>query len=439
MAQNITAKTFPGVYTQIIDRSFLLPQTSRFRPGLVGVARKGAFDTPTAVRSLQEFIRIFGQPLSGDYFLANAVAILSDMCDGMKVVRVGKKTVENVGATLSNEFIGNVGTVTPYEKALVMRPSTWGEGLGSSTVYATIKELGKLSTINAVVLDAGTANAHAFSAGTILTQSELADTYTAAQVFYSIGAPAAANAESIIYAYTYGSNSTDYPDAGLFDGADQLTATGTKGAYTFTLSPASAYTLIPATTILKIKQPGKATTHEARVKKSLPDGTIQLETTDSQQFGIQAVPLQDSYSGATVHKQTGYVPYLFLEAASAGDWASPQGSSSLTSGLFVKVRPGGVPGTKKFEIYEDGSLKETIDALYNGSGTNAYDQPDQRLFATDNGGQQSYSAGGRHSARQLCLRLGRWRYARQRGNPRFWNQFWSQVPERRKWRGCFRP
>lgn len=372
MAQNITAKTFPGVYTQVIDRSFLLPQTSRFRAGLVGVARKGPFDTPTAVRSLQDFIRTFGQPLDGDYFLANAVAILSDLSDGMKIVRVGKQVTENVGATFTNTAYSNVGTIAPFNKALVMLPSVQGGGVSSPSVYATIRQTGKRSSVNLPVVTAGTSASTSTSAGTIAFTTAVNDLYTAGEVFYSVGAPAAANAESILYAYTYGTNAGDYPDAGVFAGSYQLLATGNKGDFQFTLTVPSLYYLLPAGTIVKLKQTGKATTHEAKVKQSLPDGTIYLETTDRQDTGYQALPLQDSYTNASVHIQTGRMPYLYLEAASAGDWASPGGASSLTTGLFVKVRPGGVPGTKKFEIYEDGAVIETIDGLYNGSGTNTY-------------------------------------------------------------------
>ncbi len=371
MAQNITAKSFPGVYTQVIDKSFLLPQTSRFRAGLVGVARKGAFDTPTAIASLQDFIRTFGQPLDGDFFLANAVAILSDLTDGMKVVRVGKQATQNVGATFTNTVISDVGTITPASKGLVLLPSVQGGGVSSPNVYATIRQSGKLSSVNLPVVTAGTnpTSPTVTDAGTVAFSANLSDTYTAGQVYYSVGAPAASAAESILYGYTYGTNAGDYPDAGLFAGSFQLTATGNKGDFSFTLSPASGYYLIPAGTLLKIKQTGKATTHEVRVKQALPDGTIYLETTDRQDIGYQALPLQDSYSGATIHKQTGRLPYLYLQAASAGDWAN---SGDINSGLFVKVRPGGVPGTKKFEVYEDAALQETIDGLYPGTGTNTF-------------------------------------------------------------------
>jgi hypothetical protein len=67
MATTVNPKTFPGVYTQITDDSFVQPAASRFRPGLIGVATKGPFNTPTAVRSLKEFRLLFGAPLTTTY------------------------------------------------------------------------------------------------------------------------------------------------------------------------------------------------------------------------------------------------------------------------------------------------------------------------------------------------------------------------------------
>ena len=63
----INPKTFPGVYTSITDESFVQPAVSRFRPGLIGVATKGPFNTPISVRSLKEFRRFFGKPLTTTY------------------------------------------------------------------------------------------------------------------------------------------------------------------------------------------------------------------------------------------------------------------------------------------------------------------------------------------------------------------------------------
>lgn len=379
MSTNITAKTFPGVYSSITDRSFLLPQTSRFRAGLVGVARKGPFDVPTAVTSLQEFVRLFGRPIDGDFYLANAVALLSNLTDGLKIVRVGKQATLNSGATAVTSQFSNTGTILPYTKAQVLLPSVQGGGIASPSVYVTIKQVGKISTVNAAVATVGTlsggwtdpATSIHYDAGTVTFQSAAAiqDIYTAGAVSYAVGAPAANAAEGVLYAYTYGSNAGSYGDAGVFSGASQLTASGNKGDFQFTLTPASAWSLLPAGTLVKLKQTGKATTHEVRIKQSLPDGTVYLETTDRQDIGYQAASLQDSYTAATIHVQTGRIPYLFLAAATAGDWANGDG---ITNGLFAKVRPGGPQGTKKLELYENGALVETIDGLYNGTGTNTY-------------------------------------------------------------------
>src|SRR6266576_630116 len=100
MATTVNPKAAPGVYTSISDESFNQPAISRFRPGLIGVAQKGPFNAPTAVRSLKEFRRLFGKPLTTSYqtdgspsgagfFLADAVSIITNMSDGATVVRVG--------------------------------------------------------------------------------------------------------------------------------------------------------------------------------------------------------------------------------------------------------------------------------------------------------------------------------------------------------------
>lgn len=370
---NITAKTFPGAYTQILDKSFLTPQTSRFHAGLVGVASKGPFDTPTRVASLSDFIRQFGQPLPGDFWLANAVAMISDMTDGMRVVRVGKRSIALENATVVTSELSDTGTVMPFVKASILDGGVQTGGISSPAVFASIRELGKTSTVNAQVASVGTLTSGylGHDAGTVtFTEAHaIQDYYTAGQIDYSVGAPAANIAESILYAYTYGTNAGDYTDAPLPAAIGGMIATGSKGAFQFTISPASYWTYLPAGTLIKIKEPGKATTHEARVKQALPDGTIYLETTDRQDIGFQAAPLQDSYTSATVHKVTGRIPFLYLNATSAGEWAN---GDSISNGLFVKVRPGGPPGTKKFEIYENGALQETIDGLYQGSGTNSY-------------------------------------------------------------------
>ena len=78
--------TFPGVYTTVIDQSFLPTTQSPFQPGVIGAATKGPFDTPTVVTSLKDFVQKFGNPLvteydangnpvGNGYFLADAVSM----------------------------------------------------------------------------------------------------------------------------------------------------------------------------------------------------------------------------------------------------------------------------------------------------------------------------------------------------------------------------
>ena len=82
----------------------------------------GPFDTPTAIASLGEFQDTFGQPLTGEYYLGDAVAILSDLTDGMKIVRVGRRLQTNTNALFYNTTLESVGTISTYQKALVGRP-----------------------------------------------------------------------------------------------------------------------------------------------------------------------------------------------------------------------------------------------------------------------------------------------------------------------------
>jgi len=378
MANNITAKTFPGVYTKIVDRSFLIPQVSRFRCGLVGVARKGPFDTPTAVHSLTEFLDTFGLPLDGQYYLANAVAILSDITDGMKVVRVGKHLLENSGAKFYATTAESVGTIAGYREALILSPTFQGD-----VVYATMKQAGKPSTVNAQVDSVGTITDHPTLSDAALVRFTMnagdpfpvkaAYDSAGADVYYSVGVPGANSAEAVLYTTTYGSNSTDYEDNPIYGGPLALTCSGQKGAYEFQLSAACIpqYGALVANDRLKIKQPYRSTTWEVMVKQVLPTGVVKLETSDRTDKGYQALSLQDNYTNATIHRSSGKVAHLYLQAASAGDWANGEDPST---GLFVKVRPGGPSGTKKLEVYENGALRETIDGLFDGAstGTNSY-------------------------------------------------------------------
>ena len=184
----ITAKTFPGVYAQIIDRSFLPAQTSRFKPGLIGVASKGPFNVPTPVRSLQEFVRIFGNPITttysttGDnagvasgevtpvgfgYFLADAVGILADLTDSLTVVRVGNQ-YQSMPSPIAT---GSAGAKTIYTTGTNADFIAWMKSQGNQ-VYVAVSDPGKHSSVNLPVLSAITLA----GTGTLSVSTALSDT-----------------------------------------------------------------------------------------------------------------------------------------------------------------------------------------------------------------------------------------------------------------------
>jgi len=370
---NITAKTFPGVYTQVIDQSFILPARSRFRPGIIGVATKGPFDTPTQVRSLKEFVQTFGRPLTtsyvetnsdftpGDavndlsvlgepigpgYFLADAVAIIADSTDGTVVVRVGNRYANlpsadgsgHIGSYSLGMSTTNAGFINDY----ISDPD--------NEIYLAVTQAGLDSTINVKVDSVSGTVVQLLSSGT-----GLADNYTAATVSYSPFANAAFNAEGILYAYTYGTNSTDSTDR-VFSSAG--TVSGVKNDFNFTVQSPGAITVGD---VYKIVETNKNTTPEVRVKQVV-GSTVYLETSDLTRVGYQALPLQDDYTTGVLYKVNTAlrIPYLYLEAKTAGEWANGQQSSA---GLYVRVRPGSAAGSKKLEVYWDSSLVETLDSI----------------------------------------------------------------------------
>lgn len=359
MATNI--KSFPGVYTQVIDQSFTQPATSRFKPGLIGVASKGPFNVPTPVRSLKDFVRLFGSPLTttynvdgnpddGGFFLADAVGMLADLTDGIVVVRVGSQYAEQPvsnGAGTAGAF--SFLTSTQQSQQLNPQPGV--------PVYVRLQEPGKASTVNAQVVSA--------SSGTVsllTTGDALAATYTNATISFSNHSGAANAAEGVLYAYTYGQTSSGTLDYQL---STYGTVVGTKNQFSFTVQQNAS--LIQPGEVYKIRQPSQSdptadertATHEVRVKSVVGD-TVYLETADLTRFGYQTLPLQDSYTTGRLYKATGRVPFLYLEAATSGEWAN---GASASQGLYVQVRPGSADGTKKLEVYENGALVETIDNL----------------------------------------------------------------------------
>jgi phage tail sheath protein FI len=224
-------------------------------------------------------------------------------------------------------------------------------------VYAKITEDGKPSTVGARVIAVGNGTVSLDTSG-----NALAANYVDATIAFSHESGAANKAESILYAYTYGSNSSQATDLAL-----NVTLNGTtanKNEYQFDVL--SNVGNIQVGAVYKITETNKASTPEVRVK-SVRGNTVFLETSDVTQIGYQALPLQDTYSAsARIFKATGDIAFLYLEAANEGEWAN--GASTVT-GLYTKVRPGSDQGSKKIEVYWNASLVETFDNLSDDSSS----------------------------------------------------------------------
>lgn len=351
-------KNFPGVYTQIVDQSFITPARSRFQPGIVGVASKGPFNTPTPITTLAQFIQTFGKPIpqtstsQSAFFLSDAVAMIADMTDGITVVRVGNQYNT---MPVSTDVSGNSGT---YVFATGTDNTNFIQSMltAGQDVYLAISQSGKLSTTN-VLVDSITSGTGGSVINLDPTTGALGANYTAATIAYSNNSGAAWNAEGVLYAYSYGTGSWNQDVAITAVGA----VTGTKNDFHFHVSGTSASIVVGG--VYKIAQTGQVTTHEVRVKQVV-NNDIYLETSDITRVGYAALPLQDSYTAGALYQvnttATAKIPFLWLQAKTAGDWAN--GSSSKT-GLFVQVRPGSNPGTKKLEIFWDSALVETLDNI----------------------------------------------------------------------------
>lgn len=363
----ITAKTFPGVYAQIIDRSFLPAQTSRFKPGLIGVASKGPFNTPIPIPSLSEFIRNFGNPITttysttGDtsgvasgeitpvgfgYFLADAVGILADLTDSITVVRVGNQYAP-MPTPAADGAAGSTVIITSGTNANFVG---WMKQQGSQ-VYVSVSDPGKHSSVNLPVTSA-TVGLDGF--GTLSVSTALSDTYTSANIVYSNFPNAAWNSESIIYGYGY-----DDITANIGKVFGDGNVIGVKGAFSFFIQSGSE--VINTTDIYAITDSGSQAnpTYEFRVSQ-VAGNTIYMVPTDNTQVGYQAVPLGDSYDSGKLWKATAKTPFLLVSAVTAGVWAN---GATASQGLYVAVKPGSTSGTKKLEVYWNSGLVETWDNL----------------------------------------------------------------------------
>lgn len=360
----INRKNFPGVYSQIIDESFNTTTTQSFRPGLIGVASKGPFDTPTTISTVQDFVRVFGQPIPGDYFLGTAVGIVSPFTNGSVVVRVGLQYQDLPVTGYAYDVVGSEGGNTFTSLAgPMLNPSQSPTG----NVFIQITQDAKVSTINAQVQSVSGFNG---TNVTLFASDTLEDNYSAgSQLKISYYENAAANAQGLLQGYVWGS------------ALPLGTVSGTKGNYYFTVSQ-NPTSLVPGN-LIRITQSGSYATEEVYVSAVNPVvspssngvAVIQLQTTDDTQRGYQALPLQDNYSNATVSVATSRTNAALIYAITPGTWANTAAGSPPT-GLQVKVGPGTQPGTKKLNIYSDSALVEVYDNL----GVNPYSLPNIQDF-----------------------------------------------------------
>jgi len=343
----IKRKNFPGVYTQIIDQSFVNTNTARFRPGLIGVASKGPFNTPTQVRTLQDFVRLFGQPIDGDYFLGTAVGVVAPYSDGSIVVRVGL-LYNDLPGNIVSAVVGTSGATTFDTAAapLVDKNQTYTP---TGNYYVQITEDGKKSLVNAKVLSVS---------GTVVTLNTdtLPDTYANGLLQFSYWANAASKAQGVLEGYSY----TPIPTLGV--------VSGEKGNYYFSVTSNPTYIVVGD--LLRITQTGKFPTYEVYCAKTNPiigsgsnaSATIELQATDDTERGYQALPLQDTYTAATVEKVSSKTNAALIYALTEGTWANTTNSNPV-GGLQVKISPGTQAGTKKISIYWDSALVEVYDNL----------------------------------------------------------------------------
>jgi hypothetical protein len=370
---NINQKNAPGVYTQIIDKSLSSTTTARFRPGLIGVASKGPFDTPTTIATVQDFIANFGQPIPGYSFLATAVGVLAPYTNGSVVVRVGGQyqdlpvvgfTGTASGTQGANYFVTNVPQL--------LNPANTATG----NLFVSLSEPGQLNTVNAMVASwnsSGTIElgsvAYASTYNTPGQTDYIADpeavspvlnaSYTNATIQTSAWPNAASDAQALLLGYTY-TDITEY--AGL--------VSGSKNDFYFTVTqdPTVNPYLVPGNLVRISSYEGtRYVTEEALVSGVTPlvnngNAVILLQATDDTARGYQAVPLQDNYANAKLEVVSGMTPAFLLSALTAGSWANTT-VGNPTTGLQVKVGPGTQPGTKKLSIYSDGALVEVYDNL----------------------------------------------------------------------------
>jgi hypothetical protein len=346
-------RTFPGVYVNVSDKSFQTTTTSRFLGGLIGVAERGQFNTPTQVRSLTDYVNKFGRTVPNSY-MADAAALISEVSDGLTVVRVGAQ-YDAVTTGNASGAANTYSVVTPQAS------------LFSVDDYVRITQRGKATTANAKIREIDGTTITLESTGDEAVA--LADSYTAADIDKSPLPNAANEAEGFV-------NTLAWSDA-LQVGAVVLSIDSVKNAYEFTVVGGTASAAISAGDLLKIEEEGKASTREVLVKEVLSDNRVKLETTNKSENGYQALSLQASYSStgdtvARIYKAVTTTPppsnpnlvsyastrSMKITANTQGTWANSDGR---VTGVMVRIAPGSSADTKKILVYYQSGLVETID------------------------------------------------------------------------------
>ena len=355
----MSRNTYPGVYTKVTDLSAFPTITSRIRIGLLGPATKGPLNQIVPIGNLGDYQKKFGlAPVSFD--MTAAIQVTSAISDGISVVRVARR----------NTLLTGTGLATGTANAVVVDiPSAAALSVGD---WLVLTQIGRLTTPNLRVQGiSGTTVTIDVAADPTVPLKSLAlnDTYQGALVLRSSAGPNAANpAEAFMWATTW---NTTWVGGGTVGGSPisgTFIVSGAKGSSVLTVqSPAAPnMALVSVGDILLLEQAGNSSTREVRVAATTPEvpgqkATIVLVSTSLSDVGYQPVVLQASYSGATVRKlSTVAKSTMHLFAASPGTWAN---SGNSASGLVVRVAPGSLPDTKKFNIYERGVLVETLDNL----------------------------------------------------------------------------
>jgi len=207
---SIPAQTFPGVYTQLTDKSFFEVASSRFRCGLVGIASRGPFNTPVQVRTVKRFLEVFDQPVANRH-LANAVAQVASSSDGCAVVRVGNR-YESVGQ----------GTVSGWSNQLTLPSAIVAQQFVAGD-YVKVVSPGLASTVNVKVT--GRLSSTLTLASAVPMVNTTSSYNNAATIYKSSSANAASKAEALLRTFTYA--------ASPIGGGVVAIVSGTKNDYSF--------------------------------------------------------------------------------------------------------------------------------------------------------------------------------------------------------------